>query len=44
MPIILCSYCHYIGQGEDYNAQIVDVEIHEETCSERIDDDTENVE
>lgn len=31
----MCLYCHYLGQGKDWDAKIVDVEIHEETCSEK---------
>lgn len=35
MPTIICSWCDYIGQGEDYDARIADVEVHEETCLQR---------
>ena len=39
MPTIICSYCEYVGQGEDYADQIADVEVHEETCPERAADE-----
>ena len=35
MPTIICSYCQYVGQGEEYEDRLQDVEEHEETCSER---------
>lgn len=35
MATIICSYCQYVGQGDDYEEQLVDVCNHEETCSER---------
>jgi hypothetical protein len=34
MVTIICSYCQYVGQGEDYNDKIKDVISHEEVCSE----------
>ncbi len=36
MPMIICSYCMYIGQGDDYEDKIQDVECHEESCEERL--------
>jgi len=41
MPIIMCSYCHYVGQSKEskfrsYEEEIQDVEEHEKTCPERI--------
>jgi len=32
MPIILCEYCEYIGQGETTTEQLSDTETHEKTC------------
>jgi len=31
----MCSYCEYLGQGEDYDDRIADVVEHEKTCEER---------
>lgn len=36
MPTIICSYCEYIGQGDDDEDRISDVEAHEEYCPERL--------
>jgi hypothetical protein len=41
MPTIICSYCQYVGQGLDYMDQYFDVEQHEETCSEKPEDEEE---
>jgi len=30
MPAILCSWCQYVGQGDDFDDKIADVEEHEE--------------
>lgn len=35
MPTIICSYCEYVGQGDEYEDRIADVEAHEETCDAR---------
>lgn len=35
MPTIICSYCEYIGRGDEYENRIADVELHEETCREK---------
>ena len=35
MATIICSYCQYVGQGDEYEDQIQDVEEHEMSCSER---------
>lgn len=37
MPtIIICNWCQYVGQGNNYEEQIEDVERHEDKeCSER---------
>lgn len=35
MPTIICSYCEYVGQGDEYEDRIADVEAHEETCETR---------
>lgn len=50
MPIIMCSYCHYLGSDSnskytDYDAQLEDVIEHEKTCEynlEPIEQETEN--
>jgi len=36
MPIIICSYCEYVGQGATYSQQFEDVESHEQFCPQRI--------
>lgn len=30
MPTIICSYCEYVGQGNDFDEQIADVQRHED--------------
>ena len=35
MPIVICSYCLYVGSGLTYEATVLDVIKHEKTCSER---------
>lgn len=35
MPTIICSWCEYVGQGEEYEDRINDVEEHEKTCEYR---------
>ena len=35
MPTIICSYCDYVGQGDEYEDRIQDVENHEEFCEVR---------
>ena len=32
MPTIICSYCQYVGQGDEYEDRIQDVEDREEYC------------
>lgn len=39
MPTIICSYCEYVGQGDDYEERIADVEAHEEYCETRTADE-----
>jgi len=39
MPTIICSYCEYVGQGNDYEERIDDVEIHEEWCKAKLADE-----
>ncbi len=36
MPTIICTFCQYVGSGQDYDEKIADVEAHEEFCSERL--------
>lgn len=36
MPVIICSWCNYIGSGKDYLEMLADVLSHEEDCSERL--------
>ena len=36
MPTIICSYCDYVGQGEDEYDQYNDAEAHEEYCEMRL--------
>lgn len=36
MPTIICSYCEYVGQGDEYEDRISDVEAHEEHCDARL--------
>ena len=36
MPTIICSYCEYVGQGDEYEDRIADVEAHEEFCETRL--------
>ncbi len=38
MPTIICSFCQYVGQGEEFEDRIQDVESHEEFCPERLAD------
>ena len=38
MPTIICSYCDYVGQGDEYEDRIQDVERHEEYCPIRMAD------
>lgn len=37
MPTIICSYCQYVGQGEDFEDRLADVLDHEEDCEENPD-------
>lgn len=41
MPVVICSYCEYVGSGEFYSDRIADVEEHEKTCREKDADDEE---
>lgn len=34
MPVVICAYCEYIGQGKTLNEQYLSVEKHEKTCVE----------
>ena len=36
MPVIMCEWCEYLGQGDTYEDRIADVEKHEETCPEKL--------
>lgn len=38
MPIIICVYCNYAGQGKTSEDQLEDVLEHEKTCSDFPDD------
>ena len=38
MPTIICSFCEYVGQGDEYEDRIQDVETHEEYCPVRLAD------
>lgn len=38
MPTIICSFCEYVGQGEDELDQFADALAHEEYCPERLAD------
>ena len=43
MPTIICSYCQYVGQGDDDDERIADVECHEENeCKEKPEEEDEN--
>lgn len=35
MPIIMCVYCEYIGQGENWSEKMKDVREHEKICKWR---------
>jgi len=35
MPIVMCNYCEYVGQGETFDEQLSDVENHETECREK---------
>ena len=35
MPTIICSYCEYVGHGEDFEDRLADVLDHEEDCREK---------
>lgn len=36
MPTIICSYCEYVGQGDDFDERLLDVQRHEEDdCREK---------
>lgn len=37
MPIIICSYCDYIGCGSSISEQYSDAESHEDECTENPD-------
>ena len=40
MPTIICNWCEYVGQGDNYEEKITDVECHEdEECFERPEDE-----
>ncbi len=39
MPTIICSYCEYVGQGDDDEDRISDVEAHEEFCEAKMAND-----
>ena len=32
MPTIICSYCEYVGSGDDFDDRLADVLDHEEEC------------
>ena len=36
MPTIICSWCEYVGQGDDFADRIQDVLNHEKTCPEKV--------
>lgn len=36
MPTIICSYCDYVGEGDEYEDRLRDVENHEEYCEARL--------
>lgn len=36
MPTIICSYCDYVGQGDEFEDRMTNVEDHEEYCPERL--------
>ena len=42
MPTIICSYCEYVGQGDTYEEQILDVENHEIKCRAKPEEENEN--
>lgn len=35
ISVVICSYCNYIGSGNDAEDMWEDVLTHEETCSEK---------
>ena len=37
VPLVICSYCSYLGQGHTVEQMWEDVERHEQTCTERDD-------
>ncbi|HYT44455.1 MAG TPA: hypothetical protein VEP90_19150 [Methylomirabilota bacterium] len=46
MPTIICSYCMYVGQGHNEGQEDTiliawqDVEKHEQTCQQKISEDS----
>ena len=36
MPTIICSYCEFVGQGDDFEDRIKDIEEHEVNCDVRL--------
>ena len=41
MPTIICSYCEYVGQGDNFEEQILDVQNHETECRARPEEENE---
>lgn len=39
MPTIICSYCDYVGQGDEIEDKWQDALNHEKTCSENTEDE-----
>lgn len=39
MPVVMCNYCEYLGQGDTFEEELADVEEHEKTCPEKDEED-----
>lgn len=35
MPMVICSYCEYVGTGKAWLDKVHDVILHEEKCEQR---------
>ena len=38
LPIVICNWCQYVGQGKYLEDKWADAEKHEETCPQKEDD------
>lgn len=37
MPLIVCSYCEYCGEGDTLEDMYKDIEEHEKDCKVKVD-------